>query len=176
MPTPTRARAVQTLTDGWDHLHELLARIDAASFDVRGTIGGGEWSAKDLLGHVAFWEEIAVVQIGFWRQGQVLRLDQEFAPGGTDGLNAWNQRRQHRRSVRRVRTESDRIHARLLGEIGRLTETEWRSIVPLPLAQRVRLGTRLGRLAGGPAGPFGHVEAHLPDLRAFVATLPDEMM
>jgi hypothetical protein len=71
----------------------------------------------------------------------------------------------------RVRTEADRTHRRLLKEIGRLSDEAWRSLIPFPGARRVRLGTRLGRIAGGPAGPFAHVEAHIPDLSAFVANL-----
>ena len=79
MPTPTRSDAAHRLSEGWGRLQDLLARIDEGAFDRLRTIGGGDWSAKDLLGHVAFWEEIALVQIGFFRRDEVLRLDQEFA-------------------------------------------------------------------------------------------------
>jgi hypothetical protein len=35
-------------------------------------------------------------------------------------------------------------------------------------ARATHLGASVGRILGGPLGPFTHDQAHLPDLRAFV--------
>ena len=34
----------------------MLAELDTSAFERRGTIGGGEWSAKDLAAHLGAWE------------------------------------------------------------------------------------------------------------------------
>jgi hypothetical protein len=133
------------------------------------TIGGGDWSAKDLVGHVAFWEEIALDQLAAWRAGEVLRFDERYGPGGVDGMNARNVALKATRSLDRVRGDSAATHEALLRELEGLTDHDWRSVPPSPTADRPRLGTRLGRILGGPGGQFSHAWAHLPDLDSYVA-------
>jgi hypothetical protein len=170
VPGLTRAAAIERLSTDWDEAMRLFGRFDDGAFARRGTIGGGEWSAKDLLGHLAFWEEICLIQLDAWWKDELLRMDERFAPGGVDAVNAWNERRKLRWSAARVRSDADTTHHRLLAAIEGLTDAEWRSIVPLPIAQRMTLGTRLGRLAGGKSGPFHHVRDHLAELDAATAT------
>jgi hypothetical protein len=165
VPGLSRAAALERLSSGWDEAIGLFARFDDEAFARRGTIGGGEWSPKDLLGHLALWEEICLIQLDAWWKDEPLRMDERFAPGGVDAINAWNERRKLRWSAARVRSDADKTHRRLLTAIEGLTDAEWRSIVPLPIVQRMTLGTRLGRLAGGPSGQFHHVRDHLAELR-----------
>ena len=81
MARATRQDAVAILEDGQDRLEALFARLSDERFVRRGTIGG-EWSAKDLMGHVAFWEEIALASLACWDRGEPLRFDQAYVPGG----------------------------------------------------------------------------------------------
>jgi hypothetical protein len=56
--TPTHAQAAATLEEGNAALAALFGHLSPAEMTRPATIGGGEWSAKDLLAHVAFWEEL----------------------------------------------------------------------------------------------------------------------
>jgi len=163
----TRADALATLEEGQARLDDLLGRLSEKELTRPATIGGGDWSAKDLIGHIAFWEEVAVEVLKAWRGGVGLNLAEAFAPGGTDGMNAWNQDRKARWSLQRVQRDSEKTHRALMREIQRLSGEEWRSVVPTTAARRSRLGTRLGGVLGAPKRPFGHAFAHIPDLEAY---------
>jgi hypothetical protein len=167
MARATRHDAIATLEEGQSRLDALFARLSDEAF-IRHRAIGNDWSAKDLMGHITFWEEIALATLDTWRKGKALRFDQAYVPGGTDALNAWNHARKARWSAARVRSESEHTHRRLLGEIEGLSAIDWSSLVPSPVERRSRLGTQLGRVLGAPKRPFGHAFAHLPDLEAFV--------
>ena len=166
MAAVTRQAALDTMQDGQRRLDALFSRLSDDRFVRRGTIGGA-WSAKDLMGHVAFWEEIALATIDTWRKGEALRFDQAYVPGGTDALNAWNEQRKAKWSAARVRRESAETHRRLIEEIEFLSAAEWTSVMPSPTTRRTRLGTRLGSVLGATKHPFGHAFAHLPDLQRY---------
>jgi hypothetical protein len=166
--TLTRDQATELVEDGHRKLTALFDRLSGDRFTRPKTIGGGDWSAKDLMGHIAFWEEIALATIDSSRRGEALRLDQAFASGGIDELNAWNHKRKARWSADRVRRESEETHRRLIDEIGRLSSKTWNEVIPMANDKRIRLGTRLGQVLSGPTQRFGHAFAHLPDLEAYV--------
>jgi hypothetical protein len=65
-----REEALATLAEGQSRVDALLSELTEDQFTRRGTIGGGEWSAKDFLGHMAFWEEIALETLASWRRGE----------------------------------------------------------------------------------------------------------
>ena len=54
-----RQEALATLAEGDAALGALFAQLSSDQLIEPATIGGGDWSAKDLLGHIAFWEELA---------------------------------------------------------------------------------------------------------------------
>lgn len=170
MARPTRADALATLEEGQAGLDALLGGLSEEELTRPATIGGGDWSAKDLIGHIAFWEEVALEVLGAWRRGVGLNLAEAFAPGGTDGMNAWNQERKARWSLQRVQRDAQETHRRLVNEMEGLSDEDWRSLVPSPTARRARLGTRLGGVLGAPKRPFAHAFAHIPDLEAYVAS------
>jgi hypothetical protein len=147
---------------------KLLSELTEEQFTRRATIGGGAWSAKDLLGHVAFWEGIALETLDAWRRGEEPRIEQTFTVGGVDALNAWNEKRQAAWSAERVRSQAEDVHGRLVTEIGAMSDEEWRSKAPYATERRRRLVTELGSVLGAPKQPFGHAFAHLPDLDRYV--------
>ncbi|MGH2555884.1 MAG: DinB family protein [Actinomycetota bacterium] len=171
MARPTRGDALATLEEGQARLEDLLGRLSEEELTRPATIGGGDWSAKDLIGHIAFWEEVALRVLDSWRRETPLNWAEAFAPGGTDGMNAWNQERKRRWSLQRVQREAAKTHRRLISELERLSDEEWRSVVPITTSRRICLGTRLGGVLGAPKQPFGHAFAHLPDLEAYVKSV-----
>ena len=171
MAQPSREEALATLADGHARLMELLSALSEDQLVNRGTIGGGEWSAKDLLGHIAFWEELALETLADWRRAEKGRIEEIFAGGGVDGLNAWNEERKSKWSWEEVRSQAEETHGRLVDQVGTMSDEEWRSKAPYPTERRQRLVTGLGSILGAPQRPFGHAFAHLPDLRSYVRSV-----
>ena len=179
MAQPSREEAASILEEGQARLRQLLDGIGEADLTREATIGGGEWSAKDLIGHLAAWEELALRSLEEWRRGEVPRVEHEDGPfrgPGTEQVDAFNARAvedKRRLSLDEVRRNSDEIHKKLIAEIVALSEEEWRGKAGYPTegGRRNRLVTLLGAILGAPKGPFAHAFAHIPDVEAFVASL-----
>ncbi len=52
MAVPSREDAVRILDDGHGQIHSLVERLTEQDFERTATIGGGDWSARDLVGHL----------------------------------------------------------------------------------------------------------------------------
>jgi hypothetical protein len=168
MAQPWREDALAVLEQGQNDMRSLLARLSEPQLTDPATIGGGDWSAKDLIGHIAFWEEIALVTLEAWLRGERPPIAETFTPGNTDQLNAWNQERKRAWLLERVRSDSEATHRRLISEIERMSDRDWALHRPFDGDEPEDLGTELGGVLGAPGKPFGHAFAHLPDLSAYV--------
>ncbi|HEX2267499.1 MAG TPA: DinB family protein [Actinomycetota bacterium] len=179
MAQPSRQEAVSIIEEGHARLHELLDLIPEADLVRESTIGGGEWSAKDLIGHIATWEEMALRSLDEWRRREIPWVEQEHGPFGgpgneaVDAINAQAVEEKRRLSLNDVRRGAQEIHQRLVTEITALSDEEWRAktFYPTEGGRRNRLVTLLGAVLGAPKGPFAHAFAHIPDAEAFVASL-----
>jgi hypothetical protein len=170
MATPSRDEAIETLQAGDRELQQLFARLDERQMNEPKTIGGGEWSAKDLLGHIAFWEELAVEALEALRSGAKPSVEAIFASGtdGVDEINAANQERTTAEAVGEVRERAAKAHSAIVGSIREMSEEEWRARVPYPTERRETTALLLASILGAPKRAFGHAFAHLPDLLAYV--------
>ena len=171
MPHVRRDEASAILLEGQERLDELLGGLTEEELVRPATIGGGDWSAKDLIGHVALWEEIALVTIDAWLGGRKPRIEEAFTPGDTDALNAWNQERKLPWPAGRVRADSGETHRRLLSSIDGMTDRDWATPRPFEGDEQEDLGSELGGVLGAPGRAFGHAFAHLPDLEAYVRSV-----
>ncbi|HEX8098947.1 MAG TPA: DinB family protein [Actinomycetota bacterium] len=179
MAQPTRQEAISVLNEGHAEIHRLLDGIPEAELVRLGTIGGGEWSAKDLIGHIATWEELAVRTLEEWRRGEkpwVEHDDGPFGDSGQDGIDAFNAQNIDKKrplSLRDVQNEADAIHDRLIDAIDGLPDEAWRAKATYPTSQdrRRTLSALLGGILGAPKRPFGHAFAHLPDAESFAASI-----
>src|SRR5437879_4176307 len=63
-------------------------------------------------------------------------------------------------------------HRELIEELSHIGPEEWEAKAFYETERRTRLGTLLGAITGAPKRPFGHAFAHLPDLEAYVSSLP----
>jgi uncharacterized protein (TIGR03083 family) len=168
---PSRQEAVRILEDGRSRLVELLAGLSGDDLIRPSTIGSGDWSAKDLIGHVAFWEELALKTMAEWRGGEKPEVEQAFASGGPDDLNAENYERKRDWPLDKVRAEAEETHRRLIREIEEMSDQEWTSKAPYETERRNRLVAELGSVLGAPKQPFGHAFAHIPDLEAYASSV-----
>ena len=156
-----RDDAIHSLESGQAALDVLYASFSDTQMEQPATMAGGSWSAKDLLGHVAAWEALALQTLAAWRAGQPLPTDIDWP--GTDTFNARAQQRTSRQLLVEVRQHAGDTHAALVRAIRSLSDDEWRSS-----RSGKTLGDTLGRITGGPAGNFRHAFDHLDDLKAFV--------
>ncbi|MGH2637183.1 MAG: DinB family protein [Actinomycetota bacterium] len=163
--TPTRREAVRILERGRAKSLDLVERLSRPDLTRTG-IGGGEWSPKDLLGHLASWEEYALDALAAWERGERAPIDDLQFSVSTSRINRQNVEQKSSWPVARVRREGLRTHTELLAAIQAMTDARWRR--PATDRGRRALGARLGAILGGPAGPFRHDESHHSSLRSFV--------
>ena len=177
MATPSRHEAISTLREGQEQLDELLARLSDEDLVKPATIGGGDWSAKDLVGHVASWEEVALTSLAEWRRGEMPGVERPGGPmTGSSGVDAFNARAvedKRRLPLQEVVRHARTTHQDLLEAIDGLSDEEWLAKAPYQGTDgRDRLlATLLGFLTAAPQRLFGHVFAHLPDLEAYVRSV-----
>lgn len=162
---PSRRAALRLIVEGRARTSDLIDRLPQDLL-TRPGLGGGEWSPKDLIGHLASWEEYALDALASWERGERAPIDDLQFTVGTNRINRQNVERKASWSVARVRREAQRTHAELLETIERLTDARWRD--PATPRGRKPLGVRLGGILGGPAGPFRHDEAHRASLVALI--------
>ena len=166
---PTRRSAIRILEQDRARTIELLERLPRHAVTTPG-LGGGEWSPKDLIGHLASWEEDALDALHAWGSGERPAIDELLFTVGTNRINRQNVERKASWSVAKVRREADRMHAELVDALRDLTDARWRK--PATPRGRRPLGRRLGGILGGPAGLFRHDAAHHPSFAAFVEDRP----
>src|SRR5438093_6895674 len=148
-----------TLGEGHRRLAELLARLSDDALVRPATIGGGDWSAKDLIGHIAAWEEVAVDALAEWRRGEMPRVELPEGPmSGSGQVDAFNERAvEEKRGVglEGVVQGAHVIHQKLVEAIEGLSDQEWLSKYLVPYVRERLLATLLGYLTSYPDRLFG---------------------
>ena len=99
---PTRADAIRMARDDRQRTLALLDAVGADALTKTG-LGGGEWSPKDLIGHLESWEEHALGALDAWERGEVPRIGGQLRSIGTDELNRREVERKADRSLEDVR-------------------------------------------------------------------------
>ncbi|MFM7719095.1 MAG: maleylpyruvate isomerase N-terminal domain-containing protein [Actinomycetota bacterium] len=166
----TRAQALAAIEEGHREVAELLASIGDEDLARPGTIGDGDWSAKDLAVHLAEWESHAVRAIEAWRRGErpdVLDLTGDAIE--TANAEAVAAHRPHPPRAARRRFES--AYGDLVAAIDAVTNDEWDAPLAFPTPRPMTLGDLVGGVLAGPAGEFDHAADHLDDLRAYAGSL-----
>jgi hypothetical protein len=163
---PTRRRAIRIVDEGMREVFELYDRLPARARTTPG-LGGGDWSPKDLLAHLESWQEYALEALDAWEEGHGPAIDAVIWSTSTSALNRDAVARKSPRRAAEQRRRSRSTHERLLARLEAFGDARWKR--PGTPRGRTPAGARLGNLLGGPPGPFRHAEAHLKQLRAFVA-------
>jgi hypothetical protein len=151
-----------------EEMREVLALYDRLPTRARTTtgLGGGDWSPKDLLGHLESWQGYALEALDAWDEGHGPPIDAVIWSTGTSAVNREAVERKSSRRPADQRRRAEATHERLMARLAGLSDTRWRR--PGTSRGRTPVGARLGDLLGGTPGPFRHAGAHLPQLRAFV--------
>jgi hypothetical protein len=170
MASITREEALATLEDGQAQVEVLVAQLSDEAAARPATMGGADWSAKDLMGHIARWNEIAIEALGSWREGERPGIEDVWGDG-VDKLNAENYERSKADSPEQARSRLRRSHDALVGAIRDMDNAEWHSKAPYQTERRSWLGMMLGSITGAPKRAYGHAFAHLPDLEKYASEL-----
>jgi hypothetical protein len=171
-----RLEALARLREGQERMDALLARRKGKELTRPATIGSGDWSAKDLIGHIATWEELALGAIrdfGSRRTPWPERKGGVFAAPATGKISAFNARtvgQKRALSLREVKAAARKTHDALLSSIESLSDEDWKAkaFYPTPNNRRRTLAALLGAILAANTGAFRHNLDHLPDLEAFV--------
>jgi DinB superfamily len=167
----TRDDAVRLLEEQHAELAALFAELDEDAFVRRGTIGGGDWSAKDLAAHMGIWEAFAVEAMDAFGRGERPAFEDRFTdPGGGERVNDEGVRRFVDTPAPDVLARFEDLHRRVTAAIGSTSDEAWTADYPFDPDDET-LGDRIGSLLGSDDGGFTHASAHLPDLRAYVAAI-----
>jgi hypothetical protein len=114
---PVAAMAAR-IEGSWRELTDALAGIPEERLAEPGAVG--EWSVKDLLGHVAVWDDHAVASCRRLLAGEPGR------PVEWQALNEREAAKRRGRSVAEQRAEMEAAHARLLAFVRGLSPAERR--------------------------------------------------
>lgn len=163
---PTRREALRRIDDGHRRVRELIAQLPART-RTRTGLGGGDWSPKDLIGHLQTWEEFALEALHAWDAGHGPAFERDLWTRSTAAVNREAVARKAGWSYPETVRRADATHAELLARIEAMSDARWRR--PGTPRGRKAVGERLGGILGGPRGPFRHAEAHLKDLLVFAA-------
>jgi Mycothiol maleylpyruvate isomerase N-terminal domain len=166
----TRDDAARLLEDQHTELAALFAALDTEAFVRRGTMGDGDWSAKDLAAHMGLWEEFALATIDEFARGERPTIERLYESHTGDQLNEQGVERFVHAPAPDVLARFDDLHRRLVTAIGSTSDEAWTGEYPFDPDDRT-LGDRIGSLLGSDDGRFTHASAHLPDLRAYVAAI-----
>ena len=162
-PATTRRRAIRIVDDGMREVFGLYDRLPPRARTAPG-LGGGEWSPKDLLGHLESWQEYALEALDAWEEGHGPAIDAVIWSTSTSALNRDAVVRKSPRRAADQRRRAEMTHDRLIGRLEAMGDARWQR--PGTPRGRTPAGMRLGNLLGGPGGPFRHADAHLPQLRS----------
>ena len=166
-PRHTRREALAILEEGRARIDELVDRLPRTAVTTVG-LGGGSWSPKDLLGHLASWEVFALDALAAWDRGERAPLDDLRFTLSTSALNDQAVQRKAGWSVPKTRRDADRTREELVQAIRSISDARWRE--PVTPRGRKPLGAQLGAILAGSGGaPFAHDASHRRSLASFVA-------
>jgi uncharacterized protein (TIGR03083 family) len=101
------AEAVEQIELSWRQLWNTVGVAGPRDLDRPGPDGG--WSVKDVLGHIAYWEEYCL--------SRMHGAGASVSGGDVDRINAEQVAARHDLPPEQVRADLERIHAELLNAI-----------------------------------------------------------
>lgn len=143
----------------WTPFRALVDRLDEASFDRRTPVG---WTAKEMLAHVAFWDEtVEPVIVGMYRGGQ-LPDGWCFGSGYAHPEDGWPTAEVH--NAREAAWASNRPAAEVVARLDR-AHARAMEIVSTVTAEELERDHRFGELL---ALKWEHYDEHRPELEALL--------
>src|SRR2546427_5501715 len=123
-PVPTRTEAIRILERDRRTTLGLLERLPARALTTRG-LGGGDWSPKDLIGHLESWEQHALDALEAWGRDEPAPSDVALRSAGLNALNRAEVERKLRWSAPKARKAAAATHERIVAAIRSLPDERW---------------------------------------------------
>jgi hypothetical protein len=145
-------QVLQRLDAAWTELGESYAGLTDAQLLVPGVTG--QWSVRDIIAHVTWWEEEALKHLPLIREGgRPPRYSVKY--GGIDAFNALMTEQRRHLSLAAVLRRRDEVHERLVEQVRRAPEELF--VRETRFRRRLRLDT------------YGHYPIHARAIRAWRA-------
>ena len=107
-------QVLKRLDTAWAAFEESYAGLSDAQLLLPGVTG--EWSVRDIIAHVTWWEEEALTHLPLIREGgRPPRYSVRY--GGIDAFNALMTEQRRGLSLAEVRRQHDEVHERLLAYV-----------------------------------------------------------
>jgi hypothetical protein len=165
-----REEAIRVLRSDRERTAHLLVAIDPAALETPG-LGGGDWSPKDLVGHLESCEEDALEAIDAWARGERAPITRALETIGVDEVNRRDVDRKAALRWDELRASAASTHAALLEALASADDAWWGSTEPAE-GEALTRGQQLGDILGGSRGPFRHDADHWDDLLSFAQAHP----
>ena len=119
-----RERLLNKLERAWRSLRSSYAGLTNEQMQRPGVTG--EWSVKDILGHISWWEEEAIKHLPTILQGgRPGRYSVEY--GGIDAFNALMSRQRGAETLARVQQRLEDTHAQLIEYLHSIPDEQFAS-------------------------------------------------
>ena len=114
-----RQQLLQKLDEAWTEFKESFAGLSDAQLTEPGVMG--DWSVKDILAHVTWWEEEALKYLPLIiKEGRPPRYSTHY--GGIDAFNALMTERKRDLSFADVLQQQEAIHRQLINYLQSVPE------------------------------------------------------
>jgi len=115
----SKERVLNRIEQGWKIFLESFRCLTDNTMMESGAVG--YWSVRDVLAHIATWEEEALKALPLILEGKSTPRYTRY--GGIDAFNAQEQERKQHLSIELVKQESVATHQRLLDFLAELPES-----------------------------------------------------
>ena len=129
----TRAEILKTIKEQHTQLLAALEGIPEETIVKRPVVGW--WTIKDLLGHIAMWEQVAIQFIAEYKQDGLPKMLGANDDAAIDAINKREAAIRRDWSRARVRAELDAAHRDLRAAIETLSDADWAKQLPAPWGQ-----------------------------------------
>lgn len=146
----------------WRRLDTSVEGLDETAMLEPGVVG--DWSIKDILGHVTAVDELVVLYLERRRRGEP-EPTREWSTD--DDYNALQAARRRGWSLARILDEAAAIRGRLRAVFAAVTDQEWEEQVTIDARQQP-LGEWVGDELGGD-GPGTHGAEHAAEIESWRA-------
>lgn len=148
-PPPARiARLIEKVETSWSGFHASYDGLTDEEMLIPGVCG--EWSVRDLIAHVTWWDEEALSHLPTVLEGETPPRYSTLY-GGIDAFNAIKTEEKRELSLEEVRREADETHRRLLAYLRGVPVEKLKG--NSRFTHRLRLDT------------YGHYPIHTADIR-----------
>src|SRR5919199_1682272 len=131
-----RQQLLKKLDRAWAEFKESYAGLSDSQLTEPGVIG--DWSVKDILAHVTWWEEEALRHLPLIiKEGRPPRYSTQY--GGIDAFNALMTERKQDLSLADVLQQQEETHRQLIEYIQSVPEEQFTR--ETPFRHRLRLDT-----------------------------------